>query len=379
MDNIQKLYAKRNEVSIDLITKAYHGELANSFPYVINNANYFVFGEAPELIPNNYFLDPEVMYKRQVWQFQHHYDLVEDHFVPYLMPFMGTGVLCSAFGSKVEFQDKMDPASTGFIVNDIEDLDALRQPNVEKDGLMPHVLKFLKYFKENSDIPIGFTDCQGPLTTALQMCGYDTLFYWMYDYPEKVHALMEMITDTLIQWVKLQKKVIGQPLDVCVGDQGVYVPEGIGIWFSDDDAIMLSPALYDEFVIPYNEMLMKPFGGGIVHWCGSANQHIPSLNKMKYLRGINNFSLADAPALSKLRKELSMDVCIIACDFTPIEYKEFYKTLFDDLKTPKQSMVVQSLFSPLTGPKNKKYELMNREEKPTLDDLSNLLKSYSNL
>lgn len=378
MDNIQKLYQKRNEISIDLIKRAYNGELMDSFPFVVNNANYFVFGEKPELIPDHYFQDPAVMYQRQIWQFQHHYDLIEDHYVPYLMPFMGTGVLCSAFGSRVEFPDKMDPASTDFIINSLEDLEALQQPNVEKDGLMPHVLKFLRYFKENSDIPIGITDCQGPLTTALQLCGYDTLFYWMYEEPEKVHALMEMITDTLIQWIKLQKKVIDQPLDVCVGDQGVYVPDGIGVWFSDDDAIMLSPALYDEFVIPYNEMLMKPFGGGIVHWCGCANQHIPSLNKMKYLRGINNFSLADAQSLYKLRTELSMDIPIIACDFTPVDYKGFYKNLFEDLKIPKQSLFVQSLFSPLTGPKDKKYELIDREEKSTVEDVVNILRKYSN-
>ena len=70
MDNIQKLYAKRNEASIDLIKRTYNGELTDSFPFVVNNANYFVFGENPDLIPDNYFHDPEVMYQRQVWQFQ---------------------------------------------------------------------------------------------------------------------------------------------------------------------------------------------------------------------------------------------------------------------------------------------------------------------
>ena len=79
------------------------------------------------------------------------------------MPFMGTGVLCSAFGSKVEFIDKMDPAQTGFIIDSVEDLDRLRMPEAGKDGLMPHVLQFIRYFKENSSIPVGITDCQGPM------------------------------------------------------------------------------------------------------------------------------------------------------------------------------------------------------------------------
>ena len=55
MDNIQELYKERNKVSKDLITRAFCGELAGAFPYVINNANYFVFGEEPEAIPDRYF------------------------------------------------------------------------------------------------------------------------------------------------------------------------------------------------------------------------------------------------------------------------------------------------------------------------------------
>ena len=378
MDNIEKLYAERNAVSKDLFKKAFNGELDDAFPYVINNANYFVFGEKPELIPDNYFQDPAVMYDRQVRQFQHHYDVVKDHYVPYLMPFMGTGVACSAFGARVEFKDKMDPTATGFIVENVEQMEALEQPDVEKDGLCPHVLKFLRYFKEHSDIPIGITDCQGPLTTALQLLGYDKLFYWMYDYPEKIHKLMELVTDTLIKWIKKQKEVVGMPMDCCWGNQGVYVPEGIGVWLSDDDAVLMPPALYDEFVAPYNDMLMKAFGGGIVHFCGTANHLIDSFNKMKYLRGINNFSLGDAPGLCKLRNGLRKDLTIVCCDFTPLEYKEYYKLLFEDMKLPKQNIIVQSLFSPVTALKDKKYEIIDREESVVLPELEEMLRRYSN-
>lgn len=379
MDNIQELYKERNKVSKDLITRAFCGELAGAFPYVINNANYFVFGEEPEAIPDRYFQEPAVMYKRQVEQFGHHYETVEDHYVPYLMPFMGTGVLCSAFGSRIEFMDKMDPAHSGTVVERVEDLDRLRLPDMEKDGLMPHVIKFLRYFKSHSDIPVGITDCQGPLTTALQLCGYDKLFYWMYDYPKKVHGLMELVTEALIRWVKLQKEVIGEPLNCCAGDQGIYVPEGIGIWFADDDAIILSADLYEEFVIPYNERLMEAFGGGIIHWCGCANQHIGNLNKMKFLRGVNNFSLADAKSLYDLRVGLKKDIALIACDFTPLDYEGFYQTLFEDMKIPRDGLVVQSLFSPLTGPADQKYQLMRREENTVVPHVAAILGRYANL
>ena len=59
MDHIQELYRDRNKVSKDLFRRAFDGGLTDAFPFVVNNANYFVFGEEPELIPDGYFQDPE--------------------------------------------------------------------------------------------------------------------------------------------------------------------------------------------------------------------------------------------------------------------------------------------------------------------------------
>ena len=41
------------------------------------------------------------------------------------------------------------------------------------------VIKTLEYFKDNCDLPRGVTDCQGPLTTALSVVGYDNYSYWL--------------------------------------------------------------------------------------------------------------------------------------------------------------------------------------------------------
>lgn len=377
MDKIQKLYAERNQRSKELFEKAFNQEAQKICPYVVNNANYFLFGEKPESIPDDYFTNPEVMYQRQVKQFERHFDLVEDHYVPYLMPFMGTGVFCSAFGANIVFKEKMDPSAEGFVIQDIESLNKLAAPDPQKDGLMPKVLEFIRYFKSNSDIPVGITDCQGPLTTALQLVGYDKLFYWMYDYPMKIHEFMDFLSDCLIEWVKIQKKEIGESLDCCAGNQGVYVPNGIGIWISDDDAVIMPADLYAEFVAPYNDKIMKAFGSGIIHFCGTANQHIETFKNMNYLRAINNFSLGDYQSLLDLKQGLEGKTTVIACDFTPIDYKGYYRTLFEEKNLSKRGLVVQSLFSSITGVKNKKYQILERDEKKTVKELGELLRGYS--
>ena len=50
---------------------------------------------------------------------------------------------------------------------------------------MPRVLETIRYFREHSDLPISFTDPQGPFTTALTLVGPATLFVWLYEYPRR--------------------------------------------------------------------------------------------------------------------------------------------------------------------------------------------------
>ncbi len=378
MDNIPQLYEARNQKTMELVTETFNFNNAAGAPFIINNANYFLFGYPESEIPDDYITNPETMYKRQVAQFQRHFELVEDNYVPYLMPWFGTGVLASGFGTKINYLPKMDPATetTEYIVKDISDIKKLRVPDPFKDGIMPDVLERIKYFQENSNIPINFTDNQGPLTTAVQVLGYEKLFYWFQDYPKEMHYLMDLLSDAVINWVKAQKEVIGEPLDECIGNQGVPVPKGTGVWFSDDDAVLLSPEMYREFVAPYNDRIMKEFGTGIVHYCGCANQHIETFLDMKYLKALNTFSLGDAEALLELKKKTEDRIVIIACDFTPVDYEQYYKGLFEENNMSRKGLVVQSLLAPTIGVKNKNYELIDRDESDVLPELGAILDKY---
>jgi len=65
-------------------------------------------------------------------------------------------------------------------ITDVSELKDLRKPDTETDGLMPRVLNAIRLMRQRTDFPVGVTDCQGPLTTALQVLGYDKLIYWMF-------------------------------------------------------------------------------------------------------------------------------------------------------------------------------------------------------
>ena len=176
-------------------------------PFVVNSAFYWVFGLDTETFPANYFESATAMTQFQERSYYDQIREIEDDFVPYLMPWFGTGVTASAFGCQIVFPLKQDPAADPrhYPVRTADDVRKLEIPDPEKDGLMPKVLDFMGYMKTHSFLPIGITDFQGPLTTANQLMGYDKLIYLMQDDPIATHELMDKITEALIRWVKKQK------------------------------------------------------------------------------------------------------------------------------------------------------------------------------
>jgi hypothetical protein len=214
--------------------------------------------------------------------------------------------------------------------------------------------------KQNSFLPVGITDFQGPLTTANQLMGYDKLIYLMYDAPEVMHELMDKITEALILWVKRQKQVIGEPLTQCISDQQVYIGRHAGVWFSDDDAVLMSPRTYKEFVVPYNSRILKTFGGGCLHYCGNATHQAENFLATQDLRAINNYTLYDLRAFHELKSKLEDRIVLFACDFTPVDYEVYFRELLGVISY--RGLVIDSQYSPVVGlVKGGKYEAIRRD------------------
>ena len=331
-------------------------------PFMVNSALYWVFGLDTDTLPADYFDDPAAMTNFQEQTYYDQVKSIDDDFVPYLMPWFGTVVAASAFGCQIEYPPKADPAANPrfYPVQTPEDIKKLRVPDPEKDGLMPKVLEFLRYMEANSFLPVGITDFQGPLTTANQLLGYDKLIYLMFDNPALMHELMDVVTETLIMWVKKQKEVIGEPLTECIGDQQVYTGKHAGVWFSDDDAVLMSPDTYREFVVPYNSRILTEFGGGCVHYCGNATHHADNFLATEGLKALNIYNLYNIPSVAKLQEKLGNRVVLFVCDFTPLDYEAYFDEMLTTLSP--RGMVICSQFSPVVGlHKGGRYDAVNRD------------------
>ncbi len=297
-------------------------------PIMINTPCYFAFGN--QGVPEDYFTNPASMVEYQASGYEKHLARVSDDYVPYFMPWFGTGVLASGFGCQIKLQPGPgnDPAVAAPCVTSPADAARLKMPDPYEDGWMPQVLDAIDYARANSDLPPGLTDMQGPLDTLGLMCGQAQLYEWMYKEPKMVHELFDLVTEAFIEWVKVQKKHIGEPLDRSNGLQGVWSPTGVGIWESDDDLVLLDAGLYREFVVPYVSRIFKVFGGGSVHFCGNGVHHIDNLLQIENLCVVNNSPIGDFKAFATLKQRLGDRVTLQIQDGSAVDVENYYTHLF---------------------------------------------------
>lgn len=309
------------------------------FPVMLITPTYFAGTNKPR--PEKYWTDPACMVAFQEKGFEKHMSLVHDDLIPYFMPWFGTGVMASAFGCNIKFDNGMenDPSVSEKCIDSIKDILHLKMPDPYKDGLMPQVLSFIDFARRYSDLPVGLTDMCSPLGTAAQMCGYENLFVWMHEEKQAVHDLLDIITQAFIEWVKIQKEHTGELMDGGNGLQGVWPPEGVGIWVSDDDLVSIGPELYEEFIVPRYSRIFKTFGGGSVHYCGKAPHQTDNLLNIENIRIVNNSSMCQYKEFGLLADKLCGKVLLQIQDGAPIDIERHYKKLFSEIKDLRGVMI----------------------------------------
>ncbi len=238
----------------------------------------------PPATTREFFFDWDIMLKQQLYSIKLH-STVKDDYIPNLFPYLGTGVLASAFGCELIYPENEQPW-TKPIVFSPEDVYKLKEPE-PVGGKLKDVLELTKFMveKTNDQIPIRVTDIQGPLDTASLIWEYSSFLTAMYEAPEAVHTLLDMVTDLIIDFVPMQRELCGEFVpNHC---PGVWVPDGYGLSISEDLVAVVSPHLYEEFAIPYNERIAKAFGGLHIHSCGNFSFNYENIGKIEGLRGVD--------------------------------------------------------------------------------------------
>ena len=208
-------------------------------------------------------------------------------YVPYLDPFEGVTVLSEAFGCRVEVPENGDPFIRKPLVgDDPEDVYRLKKPRMDSE-VYKKALETLGYFekKTGGKIPVGATDPQGPLSVASLIWNNQDFIEACVLHKKEAHHLLGMVTDAFIEFYSRQYDMLKNPAYPVHSFHLVDSNDGISV--SDDEAILLSPELYEEFGVPCLNKISEAFGGLYYHSCGDFGFILDGILSIKGLRAVN--------------------------------------------------------------------------------------------
>ncbi|MEM3420242.1 MAG: uroporphyrinogen decarboxylase family protein [Candidatus Aenigmatarchaeota archaeon] len=247
--------------------------------------------------------------------------LIQDDSVPGIRANYGLVVIPSAFGCEIEIpREGMPWIKKRPLEEEPLNLDKIAYPMIN-EGLMKKVLETNEYFSKilnNTGVRVFLSDTQGPLNIAYSLMG-NKLFTSFYKNSEFLKKLLDIISDVYIEFSLAQKEIIKEPITQGVhgwdGDEGpfgIWMDKG-GVRIADDVAVMVSPKIYKEFVIPYIRKCLRPFDGGMLHICGNANHLLHEIVSIPEVKAVH-FGNPEMFNLKNLIDLFHKKACIIWTD-----------------------------------------------------------------
>ena len=134
------------------------------------------------------------------------------------------------------------------------------------------------------EVTVTLSQPGGPIPSAFALAGAN-LFLWMAMEPERVHTLMQIVTESHMNCVRFFDEMMGRELGH---------PTGLGC----DAAEMVSADMFREFVVPYYLKIWKAYPGPRgFHNCGQ-NEHLLDLIKDELqITSHNGFGFCVDPAV----------------------------------------------------------------------------------
>ncbi len=113
--------------------------------------------------------------------------------------------------------------------------------------------------------PLATTRMRGVADLLSALYGGEAFLFAMMERPDEVKAVADRVADFFIAYARLQLEYI--PEFHAGGGSfyyGMWTPPG-AVWHQEDAAALLSPALYDEFIRPCDERIVRALPHVIMH------------------------------------------------------------------------------------------------------------------
>jgi hypothetical protein len=202
----------------------------------------------------------------------------------------GTVIIASLFGSHVE-QVAENPPWVRRLPGQEIGLEAIldRDPCDFSQGWCPRVVESCQFYQHVlSEYPalrdlirITLPDLQGPFDNLELIVGSD-LFLDLYACPEDVQAALHAVAKAQVAFARHLQPYLSDGPEGYTHQHAVMIKGQILI--RADSCILMSPQMYGEVVAPHDEYVLSEMGGGGMHTCGRADQHVEALLALPSLR-----------------------------------------------------------------------------------------------
>lgn len=191
--------------------------------------------------------------------------------LPSVRPDMGVVNCMSVMGAGYVVPEHTKPVVNAYVPK--EQLAAFEVPeDISGLGTLPRVREHMEHHLSalaekglGGLVHVHHCDQQGPFDIAAQARGHE-IFIDLYEDPDFVHGLMRKSTEVYVAVSKFCKSINGEPLNA--GSACGFWMENGGLRMCADSDVLISPELWEQFVLPYQIQAFEPFGGGWVHYCG---------------------------------------------------------------------------------------------------------------
>jgi len=216
--------------------------------------------------------------------------------LPFVISFSDLNVVGEALGATLTYMHDVIPMHEIAAVKTVEDIEVLETADPHKDGRMPVILEtcrnYVKKFKNSENI-IG-AGVEGPITAAGSVWGMENLMRNMINNPELVHKILEVTTDSIIDFLNEQMET-GTDLAV----------------LSDPSAscTCISPQFFQEFAFPYYKKISRKVNtvAFLIHICGEVYNILKLLTRVPKILVIS----VDMVDLKKAKEALGKKFIIL--------------------------------------------------------------------
>lgn len=193
----------------------------------------------------------------------------------------------SAFGCRCRWGENEFPFAEK-VISDIKAVHSLGTPDPRTDGLPPFVLKRLRHYQEKIEQEghaIKFAVSRGPLNVATFVADSTEFLMAIRTNPDEAHVLLDIVTDFIVDWLKLQAETF---------------PSIDGILILDDIVGFLGEDDFNEMAMPYLSRIFQSLDVSVRFFHNDAAGLVcaPYLSQI----GVNLFNFSYQHTLTEMKK-----------------------------------------------------------------------------